>query len=220
MQAKKRGDGAEQAAGRRGPGRPPKANVTGAVLEAAAVVFAEIGYDAATVEDVIAKAGIARATFYKHFSNMEEVLVELYRANDERVRERVLGVVKSTQSIARMLELGVAEYLQAIVDEGALARLFNGAPYRSEELRQLREDSVRSYVDGIRAALQAAGLQPPPAYVLDAVLASIDRIAVNLTEPDKGIPIDAPDVATLIARLKEQLRNYGALLQARTWENS
>jgi AcrR family transcriptional regulator len=216
MQVKKqRGDADERTAGRRRPGRPPKANAPGAVLDAAAVVFAEIGYDAATVEDVIGEAGIARATFYKHFGNKEDVLVELYRANDERVRQRVLGVVRSTDSITQMLESGVAEYLRAIVDEGPLARLFNGAPYRSEQLRQLRETSVKAYVAGITAALRAAGLEPPPALLLDAVLAAIDRIAVNLSEPGRGIPIDTPDAATFIPRLKEQLRNYGAhLLQS------
>ena len=213
MQLKRqRGDADERTAGRRRPGRPPKADVPRGVIDAAAVVFAEIGYDAATVADVIAEAGIARATFYKHFGNKEDVLVELYRANDARVRQRVLGVLKSTDSVAQMLELGVAEYLRAIVDEGPLARLFNGAPHRSEQLRQLRETSVKAYVDGISAALQATGIEPPPALLLDAVLAAIDRIAVNFTEPDTGIPIERPDVATLISRLKEELRNYGALL--------
>jgi hypothetical protein len=48
--------------------------------------------------------------------------------------------------------------------------------------------------------------------VLDAILAAVDRIAINLSEPDRGIPIDTPHVATLISRLKEELLTYGAHL--------
>src|SRR5579875_3508740 len=39
------------------------------ILESALQVFDEKGYNAATVEDIVAAAGIARGTFYLHFKN-------------------------------------------------------------------------------------------------------------------------------------------------------
>lgn len=37
-------------------------------------MFAERGYNATTVEDVVATAGVARATFYLHFKNKMEIV--------------------------------------------------------------------------------------------------------------------------------------------------
>ena len=47
------------------------------LLSAACDVFAEKGYDSATVDDVVAAAGAARATFYLHFSGKADVVTEL-----------------------------------------------------------------------------------------------------------------------------------------------
>jgi len=77
------------------------------MLGAALDVFAERGYSAATVEDIVAAAGVARATFYLHFKNKMEVvecltedvhpgvvalyndLDELIAANPARVRQAI-----------------------------------------------------------------------------------------------------------------------------------
>jgi AcrR family transcriptional regulator len=64
------------------------------LMEAAREVFAETGYLAATIEDIAARAGASRATFYLHFRSKaavvtaliehgEAVAVERYRALDE-----------------------------------------------------------------------------------------------------------------------------------------
>jgi len=66
------------------------------ILESALQVFEEKGYNAATVEDIVAAAGIARGTFYLHFKNKlhlvqsltDEIAPEvanLYRDLDELV---------------------------------------------------------------------------------------------------------------------------------------
>ena len=44
------------------------------LLGAALDVFAERGYNAATVEDIVAAAGVARASFYLHFKNKMELV--------------------------------------------------------------------------------------------------------------------------------------------------
>jgi len=72
------------------------------ILSAALDVFAERGYNAATVEDVVAAAGVARATFYLHFKNKMEVVecltaevhpgvVALYNELDELITANPTG---------------------------------------------------------------------------------------------------------------------------------
>jgi AcrR family transcriptional regulator len=47
-------------------------HITGAALEA----FAERGYVAVTIDDIVRRAGIGRATFYLHFDSNAAVLRE------------------------------------------------------------------------------------------------------------------------------------------------
>ncbi len=47
------------------------------LLSAALDVFEDKGYDATTVDDVVARAGAARATFYLHYSGKGDIVSEL-----------------------------------------------------------------------------------------------------------------------------------------------
>lgn len=50
------------------------------LLEAGRVVFARVGYAAATVDDVLVEAGTSRATFYRYFRNKEDLFAALSKA--------------------------------------------------------------------------------------------------------------------------------------------
>lgn len=48
------------------------------VLDAAVELFAERGYDATSVAEVVARAGVAKGGFYHHFPSKEALLYEVY----------------------------------------------------------------------------------------------------------------------------------------------
>ena len=48
-----------------------------AILDAAREVFGELGYDAATVRDIIRRTGLASGTFYNYYRSKEEVFEAL-----------------------------------------------------------------------------------------------------------------------------------------------
>lgn len=48
-----------------------------AILDAAREVFGELGYEAATVRDIIRRTGLAAGTFYNYFRSKEEVFTAL-----------------------------------------------------------------------------------------------------------------------------------------------
>jgi AcrR family transcriptional regulator len=50
------------------------------LIGAARTVFADRGYGAATVDDIVKAAGASRATFYLHFANKAEVMAALYQS--------------------------------------------------------------------------------------------------------------------------------------------
>ncbi len=50
------------------------------LVRAAARLWSEKGYDATTVEEICAAAGVGRTTYYLHFESKEQLLLELTHA--------------------------------------------------------------------------------------------------------------------------------------------
>ena len=61
----------------------------GRLFDAAAAVFARVGYAEASAEAISREAGMSKATFYEHFANKEECILALFDAAGRRVREAV-----------------------------------------------------------------------------------------------------------------------------------
>ena len=53
------------------------------LLDGALQVFAEMGYQAASVEDICSRAGFTRGAFYSSFRSKDELLLALYRRRTE-----------------------------------------------------------------------------------------------------------------------------------------
>lgn len=112
----------EQAASRAGGhvGSPRRGVTRARLLQAAGVVFAEMGAEAATVEEITERAGFTRGAFYSNFKSKEELFLELAL----QLSEKKLAAID-----ARLEELkrgGLADFradeiaqalLEALVDD-------------------------------------------------------------------------------------------------------
>lgn len=63
-----------------------KAANRSAILEAARAVFGELGYEAATVRDIIRRTGLASGTFYNYYRSKEELFEALSDDAARRLR--------------------------------------------------------------------------------------------------------------------------------------
>jgi AcrR family transcriptional regulator len=86
-----------------------KAQNRTAILDAARVVFAELGYDAAGVRDVIRRTELASGTFYNYFPDKESVFRAVLDESAQEVRRRLRAV----RSGARTLEAFVGDAYRA-----------------------------------------------------------------------------------------------------------
>jgi AcrR family transcriptional regulator len=68
--------GAEAAGGAQRAGRPRSAEADRAILEAARQLLAEQGWDAMTLGDVAARAGVAKTTLYRRWPGKAELVVD------------------------------------------------------------------------------------------------------------------------------------------------
>jgi AcrR family transcriptional regulator len=95
------------------------------ILEAAIAVFGEMGYHAANVADVIARANVARGTFYQHFENKRAVFDELLDDLLERVRDAIVDVnmADPEKTVYVQLQDNIERVLAILFQERALARI-------------------------------------------------------------------------------------------------
>lgn len=84
-------------------------NTRARLMEAAYEVFAEVGLDAASVEEICERAGFTRGAFYSNFESKDQLFLELVgrvsNARLEAVGERVRGLEAPTDRRVSPAEL-------------------------------------------------------------------------------------------------------------------
>ncbi|MFJ3761079.1 ScbR family autoregulator-binding transcription factor [Streptomyces sp. NPDC090080] len=79
------------------------------ILEAAAQVFDERGYDAASTNEILARTGLTRGSLYHHFPSKEAIALALVQAHGEALEVpdrpvRLQSVIDLTLEFARRLQ--------------------------------------------------------------------------------------------------------------------
>jgi TetR/AcrR family transcriptional regulator len=131
------------------------------VFRAAAVEFAQRGYDAAGVDRIAAKARVNKAMIYYHFGSKLELYVEVLRDMFRAVGVRARALADSSESADRKID----DWVVTIVEEASarpwfpqimLRELASGIPHFDPETLGLMSLVVGAWRD-IVAAGQAAG---------------------------------------------------------------
>lgn len=88
-----------------------------AILDAARRVFAQLGYEAATVRDVIRATDLAAGTFYNYFRSKEEVFEALADDGARRFRPILRAVRENANSLEDYLTRSVRAYFHFLIAE-------------------------------------------------------------------------------------------------------
>ncbi|GAA4091937.1 TetR/AcrR family transcriptional regulator [Actinomadura miaoliensis] len=94
------------------------ARIVAAVIE----VTGTAGYAQLTVNSIIARAGVSRATFYVHFKNKEDAFLRAYDATVERLMEHVTDAYQGETDADGRLRAGLAAFLEFLAAEPLAAR--------------------------------------------------------------------------------------------------
>lgn len=95
------------------------------LIDVAAALFNRLGYHAAGVDYVIAEAGIAKTTLYRHFKSKEELIVAVLRRIDEQFRDDMRRAVDGLAREPRQKILATFDFLE----EWFKDRTFYGCPF-------------------------------------------------------------------------------------------
>ena len=99
------------AGGRRRPSQRRSQLTVTAILDAAARVFEERGFDAGTTNHVAARAGVSIGSLYEYFPNKDAMVVAVVERELERERSKLLAILEPAAT-----ERGLAAQLRAFVE--------------------------------------------------------------------------------------------------------
>ncbi len=111
-----------------GPGRPRSEAADRAILRAALQVFIERGIDAASIEAVAAKAGVARTTLYRRWSSKEELVAQAIAAARGKPERGAAANRVALTRLPRLLASALAEMLTRPDYLKVAARLIGSVP--------------------------------------------------------------------------------------------
>lgn len=148
-------------------------------------------YAGVSVDDIIARAGVPRATFFQHFPDQEACFLATYSACGDLLRAQTTEAVLASagRPYEDRIAAGVRAYLQTLADEPGLARAFlrdvqDAGP---EALRLRRRVNEQFAAMLVTLAEQHADELPPgyavhPDMARELVEALEELVLVNLAD--------------------------------------
>ena len=129
----------------------------GRIIDAAARVFARVGYGQAAVEEILIEAGISRGAFYHHFAGKEELFKGLL---DDHLQKELqeFATIAPAASFREMVDGFVAfqiGHLQGEDHSGPFAMELWAQAAREEWTRTAAAEFHRGLCDGIARVLTA-----------------------------------------------------------------
>ncbi len=179
------------------------------IVEAGAHVFAREGFAGASVATILERSGVGRGTFYRHFRDLEDVLLAVEQEAAERVFRAVSGKVRAQSEPDKKLYAAVTGYLVELTRSADLLRvLHREARGNSEAHDRIRQDAMERFVTLLRegtADAHARGLIPrvpddTTLFALAAALRGVGWRYLMAHEEDRALEA-APSLLAMFAKV-------------------
>mgnify|MGYP003339353563 FL=1 len=176
-----------------------KAENRAALLKAARSVFAEIGYNAAGVRDIVRRTDLASGTFYNYFKDKEEIFsAVIAEMSGELLARHREGRARATTA-EEFIRRHCSTYLYYVAEDPEILAFGrnNVTPIRNlfdkPDLRHLAD----AFAVDIQSAIERSILpRVDVAYLMAAITGIVFEISVVMTSREPVNPDEATEFAT------------------------
>jgi AcrR family transcriptional regulator len=161
-----------------------------AILDAARDVFAELGFGAASVRDVVRRTDLASGTFYNYFADKEAVLAALLDDAAGEARARIREARAAATSLEDFVRAGYEAYFTFLLED---RRTFELLRRNAGTIRAMFETpAMGAGFDELEADLRAgiaAGVLPEHdvVYMAAAMTGAGFEVGVRMLERDGDV---------------------------------
>ncbi len=175
------------------------------ILSAAAQIFRQKGYHAATMQDIADAVQIRKASLYYHVTSKQEILNELLDQAMDLLIEGMQEILKQPLSAEDRLRLAIETYLQALAEHPDLGTVLL-LEYRSlDSAFRTHHQPRRDHFEGLWRELIGQAAEHGTFHTADASITAKALLgAINWSiiwfRPDGRLPADqvAGQIADLV----------------------
>ncbi len=178
------------------------------LFNAAAAVFARVGYAEASAESISREAGMSKATFYEHFANKEECILSLFDQSADYVTARMGAAVGARDEVTdydRAVRRSMQAFLEILAEHPDRAQTLLVQIIGAGPSALARRDAVMDlfarlmYRDNVELAARLGNptfASPEDAYAcIGAIFEVVSR------QLRTGTPADIREVAPTLERV-------------------
>jgi AcrR family transcriptional regulator len=172
-----------------------------AIIDAAREVFAELGYDAAGVRDVIRRTQLASGTFYNYFPDKEAVFRAVLDQSAQEVRRRLRAVRASARSLEEFVGDAYRAWFSFLVEDRLMFELMkrNAGPIRALFGDPILGAGVDDLLEDLSAAIKRGDVPPLDADYMAGAMAGVAlELGVRMADRD---PADVDGAARFATQL-------------------
>lgn len=167
----------------------PNPEVRQRLMDAAAELIREGGYNALRIEDIAERAGLSVGTFYLYFDGKPALFVTLVQDYTERLRERLMAAGGKTS--ADRMSQSIDAYLDFVLEnERAFVHFVRASGSMETNMGPLSAWALNSHAADLQPGVEEAIHRKEirrlnPALASQAIIALIQHMAVHWLEHQK-----------------------------------
>jgi AcrR family transcriptional regulator len=171
------------------------------ILEAARQVFAELGFGATTVRDIIRATPLASGTFYNYFKSKEEVYQAIRDDVALAIRPRLREERNKAKSVEEFISSTFRTFMEFVADDHVNFRTIRhtadttrvrlDTPEVIAGFEELREDIEKAIKEGLFPPIDAD-------FLMAAIVGVAFEVGERMILRDKRDPIAAANFATAL----------------------
>lgn len=162
-------------------------DAAGRLREAAMALFAEQGFERATVADIADRAGVTARTFFRHYADKREVLF----GGSAELQRRMVEALSAAPQSAQPLDAVAAALLAAadmLGEHHDFSRARQAVIATTPELRERELIKMATLAEAFTKALQQRGIAPAVASLAAETGVAVFRVSFERWVNDSSAP--------------------------------
>jgi AcrR family transcriptional regulator len=138
------------------------------VLDAAKFLFKKRSFDSTSIDDIAARAGVAKGAVYHHFDSKEEIFLRVFEQMTGELADAIPAAARGATDLLDMIGRGTLRYLTLVAsDEFRQVLLIDGPAVLGWQ--KWREIDARYFGKPVRGPFESAIYEKATAREIDAL---------------------------------------------------
>ncbi len=180
-----------------------------AMMQSAVRIFAEKGYQAATIRDIVNAADVAIGTFYFYFPDKETLFIHLYEETGDFLIQTLQQGINSRSSFPQQIKAALQSYVSIAVYEPSAVQLLlvsgaGGIPALAGKYAAFQEKMIRIWQRPLSEALNKNLVAPQnDRRTAEALTGALNQVILSFLahpEADEEAPTVVEDLTRFVLR--------------------